>query len=77
MARLQSAMAHFFGFPGLRWTPSDCPVSALQGEHAKKADDSDSDMDEDDSESEDEEEKARLHTVKVRSAAYCAFWTYG
>ena len=39
----------------------------LQGEHAKKAEDSDSDMDEDDSESEDEAEKAHLHTVKVKS----------
>ena len=40
-------------------------MSALQGEHAKKAEDSDSDMDDSDSESEDEGEKARLHTVKV------------
>jgi hypothetical protein len=44
-------------------------VYALQGEHAKKAEDSDSDMDDDDSESEDEGEKARLHTVKVRRCA--------
>jgi hypothetical protein len=43
-------------------------VPALQGEHAKKAEDSDLDMDDSDSESEDEGEKACLHTVKVRRA---------